>query len=189
MALFRTVEPAAEPVTLAEAKAVLRLDHDSEDALLLGLIRAARDEVEKSTGLALLDQAWRLTLDGWPRSGCVLIARHPVREILSVTAFGPDGEASLISAGDYQLDSLSRPARLHFDGAAVPLRAMNGIEIDFRAGYGEAGPDVPDLLKRAILVLVAHWFEFRAAFGAEQQPVSFPPGYDRLIAGFRPGRL
>ena len=31
---------------------------------------------------------------------------------------------------------------------------MNGIEIDFSAGFGEAGTDVPDLLNRAILVLV-----------------------------------
>lgn len=189
MTLFRTVDPAVEPVTLAEAKAHLRLDHDSEDALLTGLIRAARDEVEKSAGLALIDQSWRLALDRWPRSGCALIAKHPVKEILSVTAYGPDGEASLVDPGTYEFDGLSRPARLHFSAQAAPLRAMNGIEIDFAAGFGEAGPDVPDLLKRAILVLVAHWFEFRAAFGPDDQPVSFPVGYERMLAGYRARRL
>jgi uncharacterized phiE125 gp8 family phage protein len=189
MTLFRTVDPAVEPVTLAEAKAHLRLDHDSEDALLSGLIRAARDEVEKSTGLALIDQSWRLALDRWPRHGCALIARHPVKAILSVTAYGPDGEASLIAPETYQFDALSRPARLHFEAQTAPLRAMNGIEIDFSAGFGEAGPDVPDLVKRAILVLVAHWFEFRAAFGPGDQPVSFPVGYERMIAGYRARRL
>jgi uncharacterized phiE125 gp8 family phage protein len=189
MTLFRTVEPAVEPVTLADAKAHLRLAHESEDTLLSGLIRAARDEVEKSTGLALIDQAWRLALDVWPRHGCALIAKHPVKEILSVTAYGPDGEASLIDPDTYQFDGLSRPARLHFEGEKAPLRALNGIEIDFTAGFGEAGPDVPDLLKRAILVLVAHWFEFRAAFGPGDQPVSFPVGYERLLAGYRTRRL
>ena len=63
MTLFRTVEPALEPVTLAEAKAHMRLGHDSEDALIAGLIRAARDEVERTTGTALIDQDWRLALD------------------------------------------------------------------------------------------------------------------------------
>jgi len=48
---------------------------------------------------------------------------------------------------------------------------------------------VPDLLKRAILLLVAHWYEFRSGFGPDDQPASFPPGYERLIAGYRAGRL
>lgn len=189
MALFRTVEPALEPVTLVEAKAMLRLAHDSEDTLILGLIRAARDDVEKTTGLGLIDQSWRLTFDRWPPEGGASIAKHPVREILSVTAYGPDGEASLVDPSTYQLDNLSRPARLHFAAGSAPLRAINGIEIDFQVGFGEAGPDVPDLLKRAILLLVAHWFEFRAAFGAAEQPVSFPAGYERMLSGFRARRL
>ncbi|WP_274629677.1 head-tail connector protein [Arvimicrobium flavum] len=189
MTLFRTVEPAVEPVTLAEAKAHLRLDHDSEDGLVSGLIRAARDEVERSTGLALIDQTWRLVLDRWPRSGCAAITKHPVKAILSVTAYGPDGEASLVDPGTYQFDGLSRPARLHLEADTAPLRAMNGIEVDFSAGFGESGPDVPDLLKRTILLLVAHWFEFRGTFGPGDQPVSFPVGYERMISGYRTRRL
>jgi uncharacterized phiE125 gp8 family phage protein len=189
MALFRTVGPQAEPVSLAEAKQHLRLDHEGEDALIEGLIRAAREEVEASCGLALLAQDWRLTLDRLPRSGIVSIRRHPVVEILSVTVYGADGEASLVQPDVLTLDAASRPARLQFAEIPSPRVAMNGIEIDFRAGYGEAGTDVPDLLKRAILALVAHWFEFRAAFGASQQPVAFPAGYERLIAPFRAGRL
>ena len=66
MTLMRTVTAAVEPVTLAEVKAHLRLDHASEDELLGGLIRAAREEVERATGLALIDQDWRLVIDEWP---------------------------------------------------------------------------------------------------------------------------
>ena len=189
MTLFRTVAPAAEPVSLSEAKRTLRLDHDTEDELIGGLIAAAREEVEASCGLALIDQSWRLCLDRLPRSGRALLRRHPVREVLSVTVYGGDGEASLVDPGSYQLDGAGRPARLHFHATPTPGMAMNGIEIDFSAGFGEAATDVPDLLKRAILVLVAHWYEFRAGFGAGEQPVSFPPGYERLIAPWRSRRL
>ena len=76
-----------------------------------------------------------------------------------------------MNPADYFLDANSRPARLHFESRPEPLRVMNGIEIDFTAGFGEAGPDVPDSLRRAILVLVAHWFEFRASVGPQDQPV------------------
>lgn len=189
MTLFRISGPDAEPVTLVEARAELRLDHDSEDTLIAGLIRAAREEVEHATGLAMIDQTWRLATDCIPPSGLLRLRRGPVKEILAVTTYGSEGEAAVLDPGDYQLDPLSKPARLHFSRLPDRLRTMNGIEVDFAAGFGEAGTDVPDLLKRAVLMLVSHWFEFRAAFGAREQPVSYPEGYERLIASHRLRRL
>lgn len=189
MTLIRTGAPEAEPVTVADAKAMLRLAGSTEDELIGGLIRAAREDVERSTGMALIDQTWRLALDALPASDCAMLARHPVREILSVTTYGSEGEAMLVDPADYQADLSSRPARLMFLKRPMQLRAMNGIEIDFRAGFGEAGTDVPDLLKRAILVLVAHWYEFRASYGPDDQPVSYPPSYERMIAPYRDRRL
>jgi len=187
MTLFRTVEPALEPVTLLEAKQELRIEHDADDALISALIRAAREEFEASTAMALIDQHWRLALDRWPRGGVVLLKRGPVKEVTSVTVYGFDGEAMVLDPGSWQADLTG--GRVHLRERPGPGLALNGIEIDFRAGFGEAGTDVPDLPKRAILKLVAHWYEFRAAFGAADQPVSFPPGYDRLIASCRRPRL
>lgn len=187
--LFRTVAPAAEPVTLAEAKAHLRLTTTAEDELITGLIRAARQEVEARNGTALIDQHWRLVLDRWPRSGLVPLKRHPVRELIAVTVFGEEGEATLIDPAAVETDLDSRPARLLFTNPLPPARRMNGIEIDFRAGFGEAGTDVPDLLKRAVLLLVGHWYEFRASFDASDQPVSLPSGFERLIAPWQSLRI
>lgn len=189
MTLFRTVDPEVEPVSLVEAKAHLRVDHASEDDLLSGLIRAARQEVERETGLALIHQFWRLALDDWPTGNMVLISRGPVRELLSITIFDGDGAASVLAPEHYQLDTISTPARLYLERKPEPGLALNGIEIDFTAGFGEAGTDVPDLLKRAMLILVAHWYEFRGAFGADSQPVSIPGEYRRLIASWRAPRL
>jgi uncharacterized phiE125 gp8 family phage protein len=189
MTLFRTSGPGAEPVTLAEAKANLKLDHDSEDELIAALIRAAREEVESTTGVAMIDQGWRLAVDDLPASDMLHLRRGPVKEVLSVTVYGADGEASVVDPAGYQLDTLSTPARLHFSQRPPDLRVMNGIEVDFVAGHGEAGADVPDLLKRAVLTLVAHWYEFRAGFGAADQPVSVPDSYRRLVSAYVPRRL
>jgi uncharacterized phiE125 gp8 family phage protein len=189
MTLFRTIAPEAEPVTLAEAKANLKLDHDGEDELISALIRAAREEVENTTGVAMIDQTWRLAVDELPQTDTLGLRRGPVKEVLSVTLYGADGEASLLDPAGYELDALSSPARLHFASRPSDLRAMNGIEVDFVAGHGEAGTDVPDLLKRAVLTLVAHWYEFRASFGAKDQPVSVPDSYRRLVSAYVPRRL
>lgn len=189
MTLFRTTAPAVEPVSVAEAKAQLRIGHDSEDDLLNGLIRAAREEVETRTGIAMIAQDWRLALDRWPRFGRVALLRHPVAEILSVTVYGTKGEASPVDPSTYEADFASRPARLYFTTRPEPARILNGIEIDFSAGFGADGENVPEGLKRAILALVAHWYEFRAGFGAGDQPVSIPPGFERLISVYGRGRL
>ncbi len=189
MTLFRTVDPLGEPVTLVEAKAHLRVDHASDDDLLNGLIRAARDEVEGATGLALIDQHWRLTLDRLTGTGAVELKRGPVAEITSVTGFDADGAATLVDPGSYQAETHNRPATLAFDPLPPADSIANGLEIDFRAGYGESGNDVPDGLKRAMLLLVAHWYEFRAGYGSAGQPVSWPAGFDRLIGRWKPGRL
>ena len=189
MALFRTDGPAAEPVTLADLKAHLRLDGDGEDDLIAGLIRAAREDFEATTGTVLVEQSWRLTLDRWPASHMVLLRRCPVREVVSVTTYGQDGAAAILDPAACLLDAHAQPARLLFSQTPAIGAAMNGIEIDFTAGYGEAATDVPDLLKRAVLMLVSHWFEFRASFGADQQPVSMPDGYSRLLSSFMSRRL
>ncbi|KFB10653.1 head-tail connector protein [Nitratireductor basaltis] len=189
MTLFRTVAPAVEPVTLSEARAHMRLDHDSEGDLIAGLIRAAREEVERSTGLALIEQSWRLVLDAWPQDEPVLLKKGPVRAIHGVTVYGREGEAQAMAVEKLVADTNSTPARLFLTKRPKPDVMINGIEIDFSAGFGESGADVPDLLKRAILLLVAHWYEFRGAVRADQQPVSLPDSYRQLIASFREVRL
>ena len=176
--------PQAEPLTLAEVKAHLRLDSGDEDALLVGLIRTAREHLERTTGLCLIRQTWRLYLDRWPPVGVILIGKGPVQTIKTILVFDDKGRAADITATDKLLDGEARPARLWLRAPPAPGRAMNGIEIDVIAGYGEAATDVPDTLKRAMLTHVAQMFAFRGAVAPENQPAAVPAGYERLVAPF-----
>jgi uncharacterized phiE125 gp8 family phage protein len=181
--------PLAEPLTLAEVKAHLRLDGGDEDALLLSLTRTAREFIEGETGLCLIAQGWRLYLDRWPGGGVIPILKSPLQAIQSVTVYDADGAGFDVSLEDYLLDGAGRPARLWLRDPPSPGRSVNGIEIDFSAGYGEAGTDVPDTLKRAMLIHIGHMFAFRGVISAEQQPAGIPDGYERLVAPFRMRRL
>ncbi len=186
MVMTRLTAPAAEPVTLAEAKAHLRVTSSSEDALISNLIASAREEVEAATGIALITQDWRLYLDAWPGCGIVRLPKHPVQQVTLVTVYNSQGTPASSAPSAAQLDRASRPARFaRPDLAASPGKAMNGIEIDFRAGFGTTGVDVPDGLKRAILLLVSFWFEHRGTGQTSSQDAIWPDGFERIINRYR----
>jgi uncharacterized phiE125 gp8 family phage protein len=181
--------PPAEPVSLAELKAHLRIDGGGEDALLASLIVISREHLERSAGLALISQGWRLYLDAWPEAGFVEIARGPVTAVDAVRAFDELGEESEVPLAGHVLDGARRPARLWLRACPDAGQAINGIEIDFTAGFGDAGADVPDTLRRAMLIHAARMYEFRGAVPVDMQPAGMPEGYDRLVAPFLMRRL
>jgi len=182
MTIAELLPPLAEPITLAEAKAHLRLETNDEDALLSALIRAAREHLEGQTGLCLIVRPLRLYLDDWPDTKVIQIARGPVQTIETVTVYDALGEPVEADVAGYLLDGAARPTRLILPERPTTMRALNGIEIDFTAGFGESGADVPDTLKRALLLHVAAMFELRGALALDEQPGAVPQGYDRLIA-------
>jgi uncharacterized phiE125 gp8 family phage protein len=183
--------PAEEPVTVAEAKAWLKVDGADEDALIATLITAARLHLESVTGRALLTQSWRLVLDAWPQGGEVRLPVAPLSALTAIRAFDEDGDEHAIGLAQFVVEAGGTPARLVLPGtvAGMPLlRQRFGIEIDYVAGFGEAA-DVPQELKQALLVLVAHWFEHRDAVVIAGSGAVIPFGFDRLIAPWREVRL
>ena len=66
MSLILTAGPLVEPVTLATARAHLRLDTSDEDDLVIALIAAARLLLEAQTARAFITQSWRWVIDAWP---------------------------------------------------------------------------------------------------------------------------
>jgi uncharacterized phiE125 gp8 family phage protein len=192
MALVMMAGPAAEPISLAEAKAHLRIDGNDEDALLASLIAAARMAVERTLSLALITESWSLYLDGWPRSGTIVLPIQPAQAVTAVRVYDPDDEPATVNSETYSVDVLSEPARLVLSAGAVqlsPARLLNAFEVAFTAGYGDEASDVPEPLRHAIKLLVAHWFEQRepVVLGAAAQEV--PATVAGLLLPYRRVRL
>ncbi|KGF67449.1 hypothetical protein LL06_22265 [Hoeflea sp. BAL378] len=181
MTLIETDPPLAEPVTLAELKAHLRIDAGDEDALLEDLIRVARAHLEAVTGVALMSQGFLLALDDWPRGAVIQLMRTPVQSIDAILVYDAQGEPQALSLSDMLLDATARPARLVMKQRPRPGQPINGIEIEFTAGFSSAN-EIPPELKRAMLLHAAHLYEFRGAVTLAMQPAAIPAGYDRLIA-------
>jgi len=189
MTSTRIAAPALPALTLAETKSHLRIDGASDDDVIAALISAATDFLERDVGLALVDQTWRYYVDnGAP--GCVIaLARHPAKQIDAVTAWDDNGTAVNIPPQHWFLNTMTHPARLRFGDSLPVASVLNGLEIDVICGFGPTGADVPDTLRQALLALIAHWFEFRHAFGPSEQPVSIPDAYGRLVHSWRGVRL
>ena len=180
--------PAEEPVSLAQAKAFLKVDDAAEDALITTLIGAARLHVEGVTGRALLAQSWRVVLDHWPVNGWVKLPVGPFISVTAITAYDGDGEAHELALGQF----LPEPDRLIVPQSVVGMPALqerHGIEIDYVAGFGAEPEDVPADIRQALLVLVGYWFEHRDAVIVAGSGAVVPSGFDRLVAGHKRMRL
>ena len=180
--------PAAEPVTLAMAKAHLRIGHGDEDQLIAALIAAARRVAEARTGLCFVTQRWLCLFDGWPEDGVLTLPVAPLIAVTEVAVFAADGGKSVVGPELYETDLASRPPRIVRRAAAswpVPGRVVNGIGITVEAGYGATPAAVPEPLRQAVLLLAGHWYAHRGEDGAAE----LPPSVAALPAPYRQVRL
>ena len=179
---------AQEPVSLAEAKAFLKVDDGAEDGLIETLIGAARLHVEGVTGKALLNQSWRVVLDRWPENRVVRLPVSPFMSLTAINAIDEAGASHEVPLAQFmrEPDRLLLPAGVN--GMPV-LQERQGIEIDYVAGFGEDPEDVPTDLRQALLVLVAHWHENRDAVVVAGSGAVVPLGFDRMVATHKRVRL
>lgn len=203
MSLVPTSGPVLEPVSLGEAKAHLRVDHGAEDLLIASLITAARVHIELVLSRALITQSWSWFLDAWPDRVTLELPIAPVRAINAVRILTQGDAVATLGDVAYALDGQGLPPRLarKSDGRSArwkqagpqPAYAANGIEIDFVAGYGDAAADVPQPLRQAVLLLVAHWYERREPVEIGRDTSTghsiMPAMVEQLIAPYRAVRL
>lgn len=192
MTLILTAGPAVEPVSLAEAKAHLRVDQNAEDTLISSLIVTSRLHVEAALGLALVTQGWTLLLDAWPDIGQLRLPLRPIRSITSIRVYDETATPRVLTPDAYLLDGAGAPARvIRRRGFAWPQPGVdgNGIEVSFTAGFGDAASDVPQPIRQALLLLVAHWYEHREPVELGSPAAAIPTDVSNLLAPYRGLRL
>jgi uncharacterized phiE125 gp8 family phage protein len=191
MALVMITSPATEPLSVAEAKAHLRVDGTAEDVLIASLVLTSRLHIEAALGLALITQGWKLILDRWPKGPSVPLPLRPVQSIASVQVLAADGTPATLAASDYLLEGQGVPPRLVRTGVIWPEpgRAAAGIEIAMTAGFGDGAADVPEPVRQALLLLVAHWYEHRDPIEIGSPETAIPRAVSELLLPFRVPRL
>jgi uncharacterized phiE125 gp8 family phage protein len=180
MSLQLNAPPAAEPVTLDQAKAWLRVESGGdEDALISALIRSARARAEWHTGRAFVAQGWTLWLDR--AEMCIAVPLPPLQAVESVTLYRRDDSAVVLDDGDYTVDTAG--SRVLLKTPPFGLRLFNAVAIAFTAGYGDMD-DVPADIAQAILQIVSALYEHRGG-----EPAPTPDSALALLAPYRTIKL
>ncbi|MBD9372109.1 phage head-tail connector protein [Rhizobium sp. ARZ01] len=186
LAPVRTVAPAITPVSLAEAKQHLRVDHSDDDALITALIAAAVDHLDGWTGIlgrCLVEQTWRQDFERF--ASCLPLPLGPVIGIVSVMS-----DAGSVDQASYSLvtDAGGR-ARVEF---ASGVSVAGPVSVTYEAGYpttpeqpgSPVVPEkstVPDGLKLAIVLHVKMNYETMEPAARD----SYQRAFDALIAPYR----
>ena len=186
MALTQTVLPAVEPLSLDDVKHYLRVDGTNDDSLISSLITTSRLHIEAALGLALITQGWRYQFSSWPK-GNVILPLRPVQLISQITVVDHNDQPTQLATDTFTLVGSAGPASILIDSDAriAPGRKRLGIEIAFKAGYGDAPQDVPAPIRQALSLLVGHWYEHREAAILGERGARIPIGVNDLLAPYR----
>jgi uncharacterized phiE125 gp8 family phage protein len=205
-----TSAPAAEPVSLTDAKTYLRVDGTDDDNLITALIQTARMEAEAYTRRAFISQTLELHADRFPvermpwwdgvREGVpnepqrdhIELPRPPLIGVESVTYNDTSDTSNTFAASNYFVDTGSEPGRVVLSfGKQWPtnVRATAGVVVAYTAGYGPSATEVPRAIRDAILRVVAHLYEHRADYVVGTIVGKFPMTAQTMLDPYRVLRL
>lgn len=172
-------------VTLAEAKAYLKAIGDSESYTIRMMIEAAQLKVEAATDRLLIERSCRFTTDAF--GNAVLLPVRPVQAGSAVTYHDAAGNLQTLDPALYRLvDRLERPRIVPAPGASFPStwELPSGVVVEFTAGYGPIGENVPTDLRIAILKIVRDTWSFRGDLSTLRVS-SLPNGVQATIDDYR----
>jgi len=162
-------EPTVEPITLAEAKAALGIDHTDDDDRITGYIKASRIFAEKYCRLKIPSQVVERTYDRWP-SAEINLDVWPLQSIDSVKyddTASPIAEQTLVLDTDYYSDIVLEGGRVRaLTGWPSVAVKPSAIRIRMTAGYADSGAspidladNIPESIKNGIKAYVVYLYE------------------------------
>ena len=160
-----TIPDAALPVDAFKAhlRAGTGFAQDSlQDAVLSSFLRAAIAAIEARTSKALVERAFSLVLMGWQDAMGQVIPVAPVVALTQVVTIDHLGQETVVDAGLYRLERDTHQPCVKPTGLLLPRLPQNGsVRVEFTAGMAPAFGDIPADLAQAVLMLAAHYYEYR----------------------------
>lgn len=156
----RTVDPAAEPVLVAEAKDHARYTQTNNDAALGRFLITARQAAEDYMARGLITQTWKLVLPYFYNIMYLPMAA-PLQSVTTVKYYDLANSLQTLTATVYDVDVNTRPGRICLASnqtwpALAPNRLTGKVEITYVVGFGADGTFVPERIKQGIRMYLAY---------------------------------
>lgn len=166
-----------EPVTLADLKGHLRLDLgiSDEDAMLTGMIVAARRACEYAINRSIVGASLTQALDAFPALPCAVIDGEPVSAVatswedlvieldggqvvaVAISYIDPDGQVQTVAPTAFTVDLSDQPARLAPVGA-WPVAAEQPGAVRIAYTVSPLGADDWQVVGQAMKLICGHWY-------------------------------
>lgn len=185
------IAPSERPVSLAEAKAHLRVDATEEDAFIGALIASATDHLDGWSGIlgrCLVSQKWSRSFGGFPSGPIALPFPDASSASISYRAVGASEAVSLDDATFHLVEAAEGAFLVLASGMVWPATDDHPAAVTITASYGfGTAAEVPNAIKSAILLLVGDLYRFRetAVIGTVSQAISMSPTVEALLAPYR----
>ncbi|MFD2739878.1 head-tail connector protein [Sulfitobacter aestuarii] len=159
-----------------------------QDPVLRSFLRAALTAIEARTGKVLISRAFSWSLTFWRDAAAQVLPVAPVVEVTRVVLVNRDGVQSDLAGDSYWLERDQQYPRLRSVGACLPaIPSAGAVRIEFVAGFGEGWEALPADLQQAVLMLAAHYYEYRHDVGLSDGCMPF--GVSSLIERYKRLRL
>jgi len=185
------VPEAALP--LEPFKAHLRLgtgfgEDNLQDEVLLSFLRAAIAAIEARTGKVLIVRQFVLNLHQWSDQSAQALPLVPVTAITAVVRVDAEGGEEILASSQYHLIQDSQHPQLCPTGSLFPAVVTGGaLRINLTAGMAIDWGELPADLGQAVLMLAAHYYQYRDDTGLSGGCMPF--GVTSLIERYRVVRL
>lgn len=161
-------DPASFPITLQQVKEWTRVDANTSDAELSGLIQAATLSAESIMNRPIINRSYTQTMDFLP--SVIVLQEVKVQSVTTITYLDTDGVQQTLAADQYRIDFGSIYKRSSIEPAHSitwpNVRNVSGsVIITYVAGFGEDANDAPADIQQAIAYLVGHYYDTRDIVG------------------------
>lgn len=178
MQLIQTVAPLAEPLSLVEVKAFLRILDDTDDLLLGTLITAIRSHVENITNRQLGSATFEL----YDRLLINTLPKNPITSIEKIEYMDSDYNYVEMDTSNYYLFEKNGVGHIKYDEFPSLEDHEKAVKVTFVSGYDTT----PEVIKQYMKVKIATLYENREEFVIGANIASFGGDFiENLLSSYK----